>query len=137
MISLVHLSIATGVLATIAYWGLVGNKSALAVSFAVGFVYMTATMIQLDLAARVCDLLTAGTTFALLMSLTNLAVSLSMALGGAIYVELADWTDHPFAFRVLVGIGALFTSCCWLLVPAIRRCCDRPSSTLSLWERAE
>jgi Na+/melibiose symporter-like transporter len=128
VLRLVHLSIAAGVLATIAYWGLVGTKSALVISFVVGFVYMTATMIQLDLAARVCDLLTAGTTFALLMSLTNLAVSLSMGLGGTIYVRLAERHEHTFAFHVLVGIGALFTGCCWLLVPVIRRYCERGES---------
>jgi MFS family permease len=124
VLRLVHLSIAAGVLATIAYWGLVGTRSALMISFLVGFVYMTATMIQLDMAARACELLTAGTTFALLMSLTNLAVSLSMGLGGTIYVRLAEWHDHTFAFHVLVGIGALFTCCCWLLVPMIHRYCE-------------
>ena len=121
MIRLVHLSIATGVLATIAYWGLAGPKSALVISFVVGFVYMTATMIQLDLAARLCDLTTAGSTFALLMSLTNLSVALSMDVGGRIYVALAKWKDFTFAFNVLVGIGTLCTCCCWFLVPVIRR----------------
>jgi Na+/melibiose symporter-like transporter len=123
VMQLVHLSIATGVLATIAYWGLVGTRSALVISFIVGFVYMTSTMIQLDLAARVCDLVTAGTTFALLMALTNLAVSLSMVVGGSLYERLAGWRGYPFAFQVLVGVGALFTCFCWFLVPVIRRHC--------------
>jgi MFS family permease len=133
IIRLVHLSIATGVLATIAYWGLVGPKSALVISFVVGFVYMTATMVQLDLAARLCDLSTAGTTFALLIALTNLAVSLSMVLGGKIYKELAEWKDHTYAFHVLVGIGALSTCCCWFLVPVIRRYYE-PASVARLSE---
>jgi MFS family permease len=120
---LVHLSIATGVLATLAYWALSGTWSAVVISFVVGFVYMTGTIIQLDLAARVCELETAGTTFALLMSLTNLAVSLSMILGGRMYDRLAMWKDHTFAFHALVAIGALCTSFCWFLVPAIRRHC--------------
>jgi MFS family permease len=126
---LVHLSIATGVLATIAYWGLVGPKSALV--FTVGFVYMTATMVQLDLAARLCDLVTAGSTFALLMSLTNLSVALSMDVGGRIYEGLGKWKDHTFAFHVLVGIGALFTCCCWFLVPVLRRYCEPAAENTS------
>jgi MFS family permease len=124
---LVHLSIVTGVLATIAYWGLVGPKSALVISFVVGFVYMTATMVQLDLAARLCDLVTAGSTFALLMSLSNLSVALSMYIGGGIYEGLGKWKDRTFAFHVLVGIGALFTCCCWFLVPVLRRYCEPPA----------
>jgi hypothetical protein len=118
---LLHLSIATGVVATLAYWGLAGWWSAVVISFFVGFTYMTGTLVQLDLAARVCELQTAGTTFALLMSLTNLAVSLSMIVGGRIYERLAAGTDHSFAFHTLVGLGALFTSFCWLLVPVIVR----------------
>jgi Na+/melibiose symporter-like transporter len=124
---LVHLSIATGVIATIAYWGLAGPKSALVISFVVGFVYMTATMVQLDLAARLCDLVTAGSTFALLMSLSNLSVALSMYVGGGIYEALGQWKDHTLAFHVLVGIGALFTCCCWFLVPVLRRFCELPA----------
>jgi Na+/melibiose symporter-like transporter len=121
---LVHLSIATGVLATLAYWALDGVPSAIVISFVVGFVYMTGTIVQLDLAARVCEVDTAGTTFALLMALTNLAVSLSMDLGGRIYDQLADWKNATIAFQVLVGIGAIFTSLCWFLVPTIRRHCQ-------------
>jgi Na+/melibiose symporter-like transporter len=118
---LMHLSIAAGVLATLAYWALGGTTSAVMISFVVGFAYMTGTLIQLDIAARICDVETAGTTFALLMSLTNLSVSLSMIAGGWAYDRLAMWQGYPFAFHALVGIGALCTSACWLLVPMIRR----------------
>jgi MFS family permease len=118
---LMHLSIASGVLATLAYWGLDGTRSAVTISFVVGFVYMTGTLIQLDLAARVCEVETAGTTFALLMSLTNLAVSLAMILGGWAYDRLGMWQGPALAFHLLVGIGAISTSFCWFLVPAIRR----------------
>jgi Na+/melibiose symporter-like transporter len=121
---LVCLSIVMGVLATVCYWGLAGQRSALAISFVVGFVYMTGMIVQLDLAARVCEIETAGTTFALLMSLSNLAVALSTALGGHIYDWLAEGTHYTYAFNWLVGIGALSTCGCFLLVPTIRRYCE-------------
>jgi Na+/melibiose symporter-like transporter len=120
---LVHLSIVTGVMATVLYWWLEGEWSAWIISFVVGFVYMTATMVQLDLAARVCDVQTAGTTVALLMALSNLSYSTSEALGGILYERLSEWRDPTTAFQIVVAIGALFTSGCWLLVPALRRYC--------------
>ena len=69
---LIHGSIVAGILATIAYWGYRDATSGVLISIAVGVVYAIGSLIQLDLAARVCRPETAGTTFALLMSLTNL-----------------------------------------------------------------
>ena len=48
---------------------------------------MTATLIQIDLAARTCPPETAGTVFALLMALENLSASASTWLGGVLYDE--------------------------------------------------
>jgi predicted MFS family arabinose efflux permease len=81
-------------------------------------------MVQLDLAARVCEIETAGTTFALLMALSNFSTGLATWLGGHVYEGLADWRSYAFAFNAVVGIGAMFTCCCWLLLPTIRRHCD-------------
>jgi len=50
---------------------------------------MTASLVQFDLAARVCRPATAGTTFAVLMALSNLGMSLSTALGGSWYQRWA------------------------------------------------
>jgi predicted MFS family arabinose efflux permease len=121
---LVYLSIVTGVMATVAYWAMSGVWSARIISFVVGFVYLTGMLVQLDLAARVCEAETAGTTFALLMSLSNFSVSLSTLLGGQIYDAVAPRTSYTFAFNTVVGIGALFTSCCVFLVPLLRRYCE-------------
>jgi MFS family permease len=120
---LVVLSIVAGLLATVGYWALRGETSALVIAFVMGFFYMTGMMVQLDLAARVCDVATAGTTFALLMSLSNLAVGLSAALGGRLYEWLAEGRDYTFAFNWVVGIGAAFTCGCFLLAPVIRKYC--------------
>jgi hypothetical protein len=81
-------------------------------------------IVQLDLAARVCEIETAGTTFAVLMSLSNFAVGLSTGMGGRIYEWAAAGKDYRFAFNVVVGIGALCTCGCFLLLPMIRRYCE-------------
>ena len=118
---LVHASIVAGILATLAYWGYRDAASAVHVSLAVGLVYMFGTLVQLDLAARVCRPQTAGTTFALLMSLINLSALLSQGLGGSLYETMAQHWGSAAAFQILVGIGALFTAGCWLLLPLMRR----------------
>jgi Na+/melibiose symporter-like transporter len=118
---LVHGSIVTGVLATIAYWGYRDPTSAVLISLVVGVVYAIGSLIQLDLAARICRPETAGTTFALLMSLTNLGAALSQGLGGSIYEEMAQRWGYTSAFQILVAVGALFTMGCWMLIPLLKR----------------
>jgi predicted MFS family arabinose efflux permease len=119
MRTLVHASIALGVVATLAYAFLVDRRSALAITVAVGLTYMTATVIQLDLAARACPPEVAGTAFALLMALENLATITSTWLGGLLYEwGTARWGSRP-AFVALVGVGAACTACCWLVMPPL------------------
>jgi Na+/melibiose symporter-like transporter len=120
---LIHGSIVTGILATIAYWGYRDATSGVVISLTVGVVYAIGSLIQLDLAARVCRPNTAGTTFALLMSLTNLGAALSQGIGGSIYEGMATHWGYASAFQILVGVGALFTAGCWLLVPLL----DQPA----------
>ena len=85
------------------------------------------SLIQLDLAARVCRLETAGTTFALLMSLSNLSTALSQGVGGTIYEAMAERWGYASAFQILVAAGALFTAGCWLLMPILSRISLSPS----------
>lgn len=119
---LVHGSIVAGILATVAYWGMYDRTSAIVATLAVGFTYMTATLIQLDLAARVCPVESAGTIFALLMAISNTGLSLSIALGGWLYETLGDRLgSRHIAFDVLVGIGAAFTALCWFVIPLMHR----------------
>jgi MFS family permease len=114
---LIHGSIITGVLATIAYWGYRDATSGVVISLGVGVVYAIGSLIQLDLAARVCRPETAGTTFALLMSLTNLSAALSQGIGGWIYEAMVEVWGSFLAFQILVAVGALFTAGCWFLLP--------------------
>jgi Na+/melibiose symporter-like transporter len=118
---LIHGSIVAGILATIAYWGYRDATSGVAISLAVGVVYAIGSLIQLDLAARVCRPESAGTTFALLMSLTNLSTALSQGFGGSIYEAMAERWGYVSAFQMLVAMGALFTAGCWLLMPLLNQ----------------
>src|SRR5262245_58987645 len=114
---LIHGSIVTGVLATIAYWGYRDAASGIVISLGVGVVYAIGSLIQLDLAARVCRPETVGTTFALLMSLTNLSAALSQGIGGWLYEAMVGRGGYFLAFALLVVVGASFTAGCWLLLP--------------------
>lgn len=124
---LIHGSIVTGILATIAYWAYRDPASGTLISLVVGVVYAIGSLIQLDLAARVCRPETAGTTFALLMSLSNLSAALSQGLGGSIYEAMAQRWGAGLAFQLLVAIGALFTAGCWLLTPFLKKALPSPT----------
>src|SRR5215467_5902491 len=124
---LIHGSIVTGILATIAYWGYREPTSGTLISIAVGVVYAIGSLIQLDLAARICRPETAGTTFALLMSLSNLSAALSKGFGGTMYEAMAQQWGTGLAFQLLVAIGALFTAGCWLLIPLLKQALPSPT----------
>jgi Na+/melibiose symporter-like transporter len=121
---LIHLSIVSGIATTLAHWALVGPHSGRAIAFATGFAYLTGSLVQLDLAARVCTRAAAGTTFALLMALSNIAISVSTALGGWLFDEWSIYFDGHVAYELLVFTGALATAVCWYLVPGLVRAAE-------------
>ncbi len=133
---LIHLAIAAGVVSTLAYCGVQGRTSAAVISVVVGFTYLTGSMVQLDLAARTCPIHAAGTTFALLMSLSNLSLSLSAAIGSWLYDDWSSRWGELTAFRLLVIAGALSTSLCWLLVPVLLRTIVPTPETILATENA-
>jgi predicted MFS family arabinose efflux permease len=114
---LVHVSIAMGVLSTLAYWGMHDGTSAIAVTVIVGLTYITGMLIQLDLVARACPPHVAGTIFALFMSLSNFSTTSSALFGGPLYDWMTKTWSATLAFNVLVGLGAASTAACWLLLP--------------------
>jgi len=118
---LIHLSIVTGILATLAYIGLQDQRSAVIIAVVSGLTYMTGSLIQLDLAARVCPPQVAGTVFATLMALSNLGMISSDAVGGWLFDYFSSHFGHHRAYDMLVVIGALFTAGCWLLVPWLKK----------------
>lgn len=126
---LIHLSIALGVLSTLGYLAMTDERSAVVVTLGIGFTYMTALLIQLDLAAQACPPEAAGTVFASLMALSNISMSLSTWLGGDLYDRFAARWGSAASFRALVAIGAGLTACCWLMMPVLSRVVPhRPAS---------
>lgn len=118
---LIHLAILQGVLCTVCYWFLWNQPMAVAVSLWVGFSYMTASLAQLDLAARLCPPQISATVFATLMAISNLGITLSYAVGGWAYETASGLWGRPLAFQVLVGVGASTTAACWWLAPGLAR----------------
>lgn len=114
---LAHASIVLGIVQSLFHVGLIGRSSSLFVSVLVGLAWMTANLIQLDLAARVCPPGTAATVFASLMALSNLSTLLATALGGAWYESAAHRWGAGIAFPMLAVIGAVTTAGCWLVLP--------------------
>jgi len=109
---LLNLSIAIGVISTLAYWGLVGPKSAIALTIGNGAISMVAALATYDLAARSCPDKAEGTFFAALMSIANLGTAGSAYVGGQVY----DW----LGMKPLILVSAVTTAACWLIVPLIR-----------------
>lgn len=118
MTALSRLSVVLGVASTLAYLGMDGPRSAVVVTAAVGFIYMIATLIQLELAAVACPPGAAGVVFATLMALENLASASATALGGWCYERWSGPSGEASAFRLLVGLGAATTAASWFLLPS-------------------
>ena len=118
---LIHGAIACGIVSTLAYGGLSGERSAAGISLGVGFAYMTGSLVLFDVSARSCPLQAAGTTFALLMGLSNFGFSLSAALGGYFYETWSRWWSASSAFNLLVLVGALANCLCFPLAPYLIR----------------
>ncbi len=117
---LIHLAITGGVVSTLDYLLADGVTSAFAVSTIAGFVYMLGNLIQMDLAARICPAEIAGSMFALLMSVSNVAIILATSLGGWLYESMLADPGPEVAYSVLVWIGSATTAACWGIVPWFR-----------------
>jgi Na+/melibiose symporter-like transporter len=128
---LVHGCIVGAIACTLCWWGVVGATSALVIALLYGFVFMLVTLVQLDMAARYCPPSVAATVFALLMSLSNLSVSLSEAVGGSMYTAWIASMGEPRAYAVLVAVGAGFTALCWFVVPWLNRLAAREATAES------
>src|SRR4029453_14125795 len=109
---LLNLSVGVGVAGTLAYYGLVGGWSAVALNVVVSLVTIIAFLATLDLAARAVPFHAEGTFFAALMSVSNLGTTGSAWLGG--------WLYDLVGLSWLIAISAAATAACWLLVPWVR-----------------
>jgi predicted MFS family arabinose efflux permease len=119
--TLLHVSIVTAIISNAIYWQLSSLSSAYVVSVIAGAAYMTGTLIQLDLTARIIPARTAATVFAAVMALTNVAGSASEAFGGWLFEAGKQVYDQKTAFSLVVLVSVAAAMSCWLIVPVLRR----------------
>jgi MFS family permease len=111
---LLNLSIALGTATTVAYLLLVNEASAVILSFCSGFSAMLATVATVTLAADYCPRRTEGFSFAVMMSLINLATASGDIIGSYLF-------DHLFNQKLtpLILVSAAFTAFAFVLVPLL------------------
>jgi predicted MFS family arabinose efflux permease len=112
---MLNLSIALGTITTAAYLLLSNEAAAAIINFCAGFSAMLATVATLTLAADYCPPRAEGFSFAVLMSIINLANTLADNAGSFLY-------SHVFENRLppLVIMSAAFTAFAFVLVPLLR-----------------
>jgi MFS family permease len=112
---LLNLSIALGTITTTAYLLLANETSAAILSFCSGFSAMLATVATVTLAADYCPRQTEGFSFAVMMSLINLATGSGDIVGSLLF-------DHLFHQKLapLILVSATFTAFAFVLVPLLR-----------------
>ena len=113
--SVLNLSIAFGTITTVAYLLLFNEASAAILSFCSGFAAMLATVATVTLAADYCPPRCEGFSFAVMMSLINLATASGDIVGSYLF-------DHLFHHNLapLILVSAAFTAFAFVLVPLLR-----------------
>jgi MFS family permease len=104
-----------GTVSTLAFLLLLDEASAAVLNFCSGVSGMIALVASLTLAADYCPKRSEGFAFAALMSVTNLASTLSDNAGAFLY-------EHAFRNHLapLIVVSALFTAFAWVLIPLLR-----------------
>jgi MFS family permease len=113
--TLLYLSILCGTAATLLFLLLADPVAAVVVNFAAGVAGMISMVASLTLAADFCPPRAEGFTFAALLSLTNLAMSLGDNVGSLLF-------EHVFASRLapLNLVSAAATAIIAIFVPLLR-----------------
>ncbi len=112
---LLYLSIALGTVTTAAYVLLHDETSAVILSFCAGFAAMAATVATVTLAADFCPPRSEGFSFAVMMSVINLATSVANNVGSYLYDDLFHKNLTP-----LILVSAASTAVAFVLVPLLR-----------------
>lgn len=112
---LLQLSVVLGTITTAAFVLLFNGVTAAALHFCGGVSAMIALVATLTLAADYCPKHSEGFTFAVFMSITNLASALGDNVGALLY-------QHAFGSRLtpLILVSAAFTALAWVLIPLLR-----------------
>jgi MFS family permease len=111
---LLNLSIALGTVTTTAYLLLSSEVSAAILSLCSGFSAMLATVATVTLAADYCPRRSEGFSFAVMMSLINLATASADIVGSFLFEHLFHNTLAP-----LILVSAGFTAFAFVLVPLL------------------
>ncbi len=112
---LLNFSIAFGVVASLAFLLFWNEPAAAVISFCAGLAAMLATVATLTLAADYCPRRAEGFSFAVLMSIINLATTLADNVGSYLYSHIFHSQLAP-----LIVISAAFTAFAFILVPLLR-----------------
>ena len=109
---IMHLSIALGVISTLAYLLYRDTASAVIITLVFGAIGMIFNLGFLDLAAKACPPRVEATFFAALMSVLNAATKLSENVGARLY--------DAVGYERLVWIAAAMTALTWFLMPLVQ-----------------
>ena len=109
---IMHISIALGVVSTLAYLAYRDATSAVVITVVFGAVNMIMNLAFLDLAAKACPARVEATFFAALMSVYNLGSQLSENVGARLY--------DMVGYERLVYIAAGMTALTWVLMPLVK-----------------
>jgi MFS family permease len=129
---LLNLSIALGTLTAAAFLMFWNETAAAIISFCSGFSAMVATVATVTLAADYCPRRAEGFSFAVLMSIINLATTLADNVGSFLYTHVFNRALPP-----LVLISAAFTAFAFVLVPLLRLGDKRQGIPVEMRERLE
>jgi MFS family permease len=121
---ILQLSIVLGTATTAAYLLLYNEASAAVLSFCSGFSAMLATVATVTLAADYCPQRSEGFSFAVMMSIINLATATADIVGSLLFQHLFD---HQLAPLILVS--AAFTALAFVLLPLLHLG-DKPQGTV-------
>ena len=121
---ILQLSIALGTTTTAAYLLLYNEASAAILSFCSGFSAMLATVATVTLAADYCPRRSEGFSFAVMMSVINLATATADIVGSFLFQHLFDHTLAP-----LILASAAFTALAFVLLPLLHLG-DKPQGTI-------
>jgi len=111
--TLLNLIIGLSALSTLFFVLIYNPISAILIQGVSSFFSMIAFIGVLEISARSCPEGIEGTAFALLASISNLAVTFGEIFGGWLY-------DAKIPFALLISISAAFTALCWFLIPLLK-----------------
>lgn len=110
---MLNLVIGMSAIATLSLALIVDPGSAMLVQAFNGFTSAIALLGLFEIAVKVCPIGVEGTSYALLLSASNLAATVGSISGGWLY-------DVGIPFALLVIISAGFTGLCWFLIPLLK-----------------